>query len=91
MLDRSTNVYPQHAKRLYPLQISPKVAVEWAYAAPSDDGDDKNDWTKVDKSVLENAPDGLEKIIGFEGSPDPSSGYYCVSFMLFVSSAANEQ
>ena len=51
------------------------MAVEWGYAA----SDDSNDWTKVDKLVLENAPDGLEKVIGFEGKPDPNSGFYCVS------------
>jgi len=67
-------IFAQHAKRLYPLQISPKVAVEWAFAAA-----DGESWTSVDKSVLGNAPDGIEKMIGFEGKPDPSTGFYCVS------------
>ena len=33
----------------------------------------------VDKSVLEQQklPGNIEKIIGFEGRPDPGSGYYC--------------
>lgn len=34
----------------------------------------------MDKSVLddESIPTGLEKMIGFEGRPDPASGYYCM-------------
>ena len=32
----------------------------------------------VDKSVVEGAPDSIEKLIGFEGRPDPSTGFYCV-------------
>ena len=42
------------------------------------DGD--GDWTTVDKSVLNGAtiPDGIEKMIGFEGKGDPASGFYCV-------------
>jgi len=49
--------------------------VEWGYAAA---GDDENNWTTVDKSVLSDAPDGIEKMIGFEGKPDPTTGFYCV-------------
>lgn len=64
----------QHARRLYPLKVSPKVSVEWGYAAGEGDS-----WTTVDKSVLTDAPDGIEKKIGFEGKPDPSTGFYCVS------------
>jgi hypothetical protein len=46
------------------------------------EGDDSSSssWTIVDKSILETSPlpEGLEKIIGFEGKPDPATGYYCV-------------
>ncbi len=27
---------------------------------------------------MEQAPEGVEKLIGFEGRPDPASGFYCV-------------
>jgi len=74
----SVHTYTQHAKRLYPLQISPKVPVEWGYAAVSND-DESTTWSSVDKSILSEAPEGIEKMIGFEGKPDPSTGFYCVS------------
>lgn len=63
----------KHAKRLYPLKISGKKTLEWAFL----DGDA---WTIVDKSILDEQtpPEGIEKQIGFEGTPDPASGFYCV-------------
>ena len=65
--------YLQHAKRLYPLQISSKAQVEWGYRNA------ENTWVVVDKSVLESVPDvGIEKNMGFEGTPDPTTGFYCV-------------
>jgi hypothetical protein len=64
-------LYRQHAKRLFPLQISPKDTVIWAFW-------DTDTWTIVDKAILEEQSDSLpanvEKLIGFEGRPDPSSG-----------------
>lgn len=63
----------QHARRLFPLQLSTKDKIEWAYWDAEGD-----DWVIVDKSLLDDSiPDGLEKMIGFEGRPDPASGYYC--------------
>ena len=64
----------QHARRLFPLQVSEKDKVEWAYW----EGDDDGSWIVVDKSVLEGAPDGIDKQIGFEGRPDPTTGFYCL-------------
>ena len=65
----------QHAKRLYPLQFSSKKTLEWGYHS----GDDENvEWKLVDKTAVADAVEGLEKLIGFEGRPDPASGYYCV-------------
>jgi hypothetical protein len=60
---------------MFPLQVSPKKAVEWAYS----DGEG-SDWKVVDKSILDGAslPDGIEKMIGFQGTPDPNSGFYCL-------------
>lgn len=49
--------------------------VEWGYANDSDGG---VAWVAVDKSVLDDAADGVEKLIGFEGTPDPATGFYCV-------------
>jgi hypothetical protein len=66
-----------HANRLYPLKISNKKPVLWAYW-----DEQESAWTTVDKTILDandgSVPDNLEKIIGFEGKPDPNSGYYCV-------------
>ena len=40
------------------------------------------EWQVVDKSILDDPataiPDGIEKMIGFEGTPDPATGYYCI-------------
>lgn len=51
--------------------------MEWGYYQEQEEV-----WKSVDKSVLDNeeaaAVDGLEKLIGFEGRPDPSTGFYCV-------------
>lgn len=57
---------------MFPLKVSSKDRIEWAVKV---DGD----WVIVDKSILEkeDVPTGLEKLIGFEGKPDPGSGYYC--------------
>ena len=65
----------EHAKRLLPLQVKPKDMVEWGYRATN--SDDEPSWSPVDKSVCDDAPKGVEKKIGFEGSPDPNSGFYC--------------
>jgi len=63
----------EHAKRLLPLQVKPKDVVEWGYrAAGSDD-----EWSLVNKKVVDGAPKGVEKKVGFEGTPDPNSGFYC--------------
>jgi len=64
----------QHARRLFPLQVSPKDTVEWAYW-----NDEMDDWKIVDKTVLEasKVPKSVEKMVGFEGRPDPASGFYC--------------
>lgn len=64
-----------HAHRLYPLQVSAKDKIQWAYWEGTDDD---GSWTVVDKKAVEGAPDGIEKQIGFEGRPDPATGFYCV-------------
>lgn len=87
----------KHAKRLYPLQISPKAQIEWGYvvnddATTEETNDDDNDaeednttnnsirnWVTVDKTVLDSIPvKGIEKQMGFVGTPDPTTGFYCV-------------
>ena len=53
------------------MQVAAKDVMEWAYW-----NDYTEEWIVVDKSVLdtEDLPSGYEKLIGFEGRPDPSSG-----------------
>jgi hypothetical protein len=67
----------QHAKRLHPLQVSPKDTLEWGYR--NGDGDDETAWVVADKSALDGIETnkGLDRNIGFEGTPDPSTGFYC--------------
>jgi len=74
---RQRAIIAEHAKRLYPLQFTSKKTLEWAYHS-FDDDDDEIEWKVVDKSALTDAVDGIEKLIGFEGRPDPASGFYCV-------------
>jgi hypothetical protein len=70
----------QHAKRLYPLQVSPKDTLEWGYRN-GDGGGDESAWAVADKSALDGieatSNKGLDRSIGFEGTPDPSTGFYC--------------
>jgi formylmethanofuran:tetrahydromethanopterin formyltransferase len=55
------------------LQISTKAQVEWGYR------NEENAWVAVDKSVLDSVQEaGIEKSMGFEGTPDPTTGFYCV-------------
>jgi len=72
---RQRAIIAEHAKRLFPLQFSTKKTLVWGYH--SGDGEDI-EWKVVDKSAMTDAVDGLEKLIGFEGRPDPASGFYCV-------------
>jgi hypothetical protein len=72
---RQRALIADHARRLFPLQVSAKDKIEWAYWEGSDED---GSWIVVDKSAVEQAPEGVEKLIGFEGRPDPASGFYCV-------------
>jgi len=72
---RQRAIIADHAKRLFPLQLSSKKTLEWGYQT----GDDEDsEWKLVDKSCMTDAVEGLEKLVGFEGRPDPASGFYCV-------------
>lgn len=69
-------IIAEHSKRLYPLKVLPKDKVEWAFSTSFTP--EQADWTLINvKDVAQNAPSGIEKIIGFEGKPDPASGFYC--------------
>lgn len=72
---RQRAIIADHAKRLFPIQLSSKKTLEWGYQ--TGDGED-SEWKLVDKSCLTDAVEGLEKLVGFEGRPDPASGFYCV-------------
>ena len=48
------------------------MACEWGYFVDST-------WKVVNiKETLANDTDGIEKEIGFEGTPDPATGFYCI-------------
>lgn len=48
------------------------MACEWGYLVDST-------WKVVNiKETLVNDTDGIEKHIGFEGTPDPATGFYCI-------------
>ena len=65
---------------MFPLQLSSKKTLEWGYnsASGDDDEDGDDEWKIVDKSSMGEEVEGLEKLIGFEGRPDPASGFYCI-------------
>lgn len=67
-------IIAEHSKRLLPLQVAPKDVVEWGYFS-----DETDDWVQVDPKdeALRLTVKNLEKKVGFEGKPDPASGFYC--------------
>jgi hypothetical protein len=75
-VDLQKGIIAEHAKRLNPLQFLPKDKVEWAYASATATPE-QEDWIVVEKTDASDATPGIEKKIGFEGIPDPSSGFYC--------------
>jgi len=62
---------------------SPATATSAEKDDDNEDGDDNEEqegqWTVVDKSTAASSTedDGIEKLIGFMGRPDPVSGFYC--------------
>lgn len=51
---------------------------------------DSEEWVVVDKSI--DVPDKesqIDRKIGFEGTPDPNTGYYCVSILYCISYISN--
>lgn len=73
----------EHARRICPLQISAKNKLEWAYSSSSDDSDaavtpeeKQQEWVLAGK--VENLPEDIDKLIGFEGLADPT-GFYARS------------
>mmetsp|Transcript_15494 Transcript_15494/g.26242 ORF Transcript_15494/g.26242 Transcript_15494/m.26242 type:complete len:223 (-) Transcript_15494:57-725(-) len=71
---RQKAIIADHARRLFPLQVKPKDNIEWAFWQE----EPEEIWVVVENSALDGAPSGLEKQIGFEGRPDPASGFYCL-------------
>jgi hypothetical protein len=71
---RQRALIADHAHRMFPIQVSTKDTVEWGLRKSESD-----DWVVVDKSLLDSqeVPSGLEKLIGFEGTADPKTGFYC--------------
>lgn len=75
---RQRALIAEHGKRLYPMKIPPNAVLEWGYLNGEEEGDEeKKEWLTVDKSKGDDAPDGIEKKIGFEGISHPPTGYYC--------------
>ena len=65
------------------MQIPSTAVLEWGYIQPtssSPEAAEENidaEWILVEKSKGDEAPDGIEKKIGFEGIPDKATGFYC--------------
>ncbi len=76
---RQRALIAEHGKRLYPVKISPQAIFDWGYLKDEggEEGNEKKEWITVDKSKGDDAPDGIEKKIGFEGISHPPTGYYC--------------
>lgn len=68
-------IIAEHSKRLYPLKVLPKDRVEWGFSTSLTP--EQGDWEVVTKDAANDAPAGMEKNVGFEGKPDPASGFYC--------------
>eukprot|EP00545_Synedropsis_sp_CCMP1620_P007664 CAMPEP_0119013778 /NCGR_PEP_ID=MMETSP1176-20130426/8936_1 /TAXON_ID=265551 /ORGANISM="Synedropsis recta cf, Strain CCMP1620" /LENGTH=226 /DNA_ID=CAMNT_0006966895 /DNA_START=90 /DNA_END=770 /DNA_ORIENTATION=+ len=69
-----------HARRMFPLKILANDKLEWGYStAEQQEGDDEDavvDWIVAGK--VEDMPDDIDKLIGFQGLADPS-GFYAFS------------
>lgn len=72
---RQRALIAEHSKRLYVVQIPENAVLEWGYVSGGED--DGKEWTVVDKSKGDDAPNGIEKKIGFEGISDAATGFYC--------------
>jgi len=62
----------EHSRRMFPLQIRAKDKLEWGYSTMQGELDE-TEWEVVGK--VENIPDDINKLIGFQGLADPS-GFY---------------
>lgn len=62
---RQKALIADHSRRLFPLQIFPKDTLEWGYMQGEE-------WFVAGKVAM---PDHIEKLIGFQGLPDPT-GFY---------------
>mmetsp|Transcript_27033 Transcript_27033/g.41459 ORF Transcript_27033/g.41459 Transcript_27033/m.41459 type:complete len:244 (-) Transcript_27033:37-768(-) len=73
---RQRALIADHVKRVAPGKVSPTDRIQWGYRNGNDDGDY---WTVINAKELDakETPPDIEKLIGFEGIPDPASGYYC--------------
>jgi hypothetical protein len=63
---RQKALIADHSRRIFPLQIFAQDKLEWGYMQ----GDE---WLVADKKVV--MPDDIERLIGFQGLPDPSGLY----------------
>jgi len=68
----------EHAKRLHPGQLASsstknnKQQLQWGYYA-----EPEGQWVIADKSCMENIDaEGIPKLVGFKGRPDPATGFY---------------
>eukprot|EP00540_Astrosyne_radiata_P014883 CAMPEP_0116861618 /NCGR_PEP_ID=MMETSP0418-20121206/23137_1 /TAXON_ID=1158023 /ORGANISM="Astrosyne radiata, Strain 13vi08-1A" /LENGTH=202 /DNA_ID=CAMNT_0004496289 /DNA_START=687 /DNA_END=1295 /DNA_ORIENTATION=+ len=69
---RQKEIIADHAQRLF-TTVSFRAVLDMAYR--KEEPEEK--WVIVKDSALEDAPKNLPKMVGFEGVPDPESGYYC--------------
>jgi hypothetical protein len=75
---RQKALIADHARRLYPLQISAKDKLEWGYMKGGEE------WLVADKGDM---PDDIEKLVGFRGLPDPTGFYSSSKEKVFDNSA----
>jgi hypothetical protein len=108
---RQRGLLADHAKRLFPLKVTPQVKLAWGYfqadtgsteMTPTTGGTTLSatgSWVVVDPKASDNSSSktkDFDKSIGYEGTPDPSTGYYCkynegrlVGTVMSTSSSAN--
>ena len=62
---RQKALIADHSRRMFPLQIFAKDALEWGYM-------EGEEWVVAGRAAM---PDDIEKVIGFQGLPEPT-GFY---------------
>ena len=70
-VSKQKRLIAEHSLRISPGELKKEHNLEWGFRTGGDD-----EWAIADTTSKE-GDEGCEKFIGFEGIPDPNTGYFC--------------